>query len=257
MARVLLPHVEDEVHLAAVVEFDGEEVAAKDVAMHVAAMKPVALSSADVPAELVAKERSVAEGKADEANKELVAAGKPAQSAEITAKRIDGAVQKVTRDYALCKYVAASGDHDFMNREGIDIAASPVSAAQLALLLQRIADGSYGECVDCGAHIAEARLRAAPASSTVFLYSALLRAYLSSLSPPPPPSPPSTTPAQEEVHLNQVAHVIEMAQLVLGSEAAALTWLKAPHLALGGLAPMNVMSTDAGAAQVLRLLDNM
>jgi DnaK suppressor protein len=28
--------------------------------------------------------------------------------------------------------------------------------------LQRMEDGSYGECVDCGAHIAEARLRAAP-----------------------------------------------------------------------------------------------
>jgi DnaK suppressor protein len=28
--------------------------------------------------------------------------------------------------------------------------------------LQRMADGIYGECVDCGAHIAEARLKAAP-----------------------------------------------------------------------------------------------
>ena len=28
--------------------------------------------------------------------------------------------------------------------------------------LQRLEDGSYGECVDCGAHIAEARLHAAP-----------------------------------------------------------------------------------------------
>lgn len=28
--------------------------------------------------------------------------------------------------------------------------------------LQRIADGRYGECVDCGAAIAEARLKAAP-----------------------------------------------------------------------------------------------
>jgi elongation factor Ts len=41
-------------------------VAAKDVAMHVAAMKPVALSSADVPAELIEKERSVATAKAAE-----------------------------------------------------------------------------------------------------------------------------------------------------------------------------------------------
>ena len=39
------------------VAFGGDAVAAKDVAMHVAAMKPAALSSAEVPADLVAKER--------------------------------------------------------------------------------------------------------------------------------------------------------------------------------------------------------
>ncbi|CAN7342203.1 translation elongation factor Ts [Acidovorax sp. Leaf78] len=91
--------------IGVVVEFDGDAAAAKDVAMHVAAMKPVSLTSADVPADLIAKERSVAEGKADEANKELVAAGKPAQSAEITAKRIDGAVQKYLKEVSLADQV--------------------------------------------------------------------------------------------------------------------------------------------------------
>ncbi|WP_198971583.1 translation elongation factor Ts [Xylophilus sp. ASV27] len=91
--------------IGVVVEFDGDDTAAKDVAMHVAAMKPVALTSADVPAELIAKERAVAEGKADEANKELVAAGKPAQSAEITAKRIEGAVQKYLKEVSLADQV--------------------------------------------------------------------------------------------------------------------------------------------------------
>src|SRR5512139_2961487 len=43
--------------IGVIVEFTGDAVAAKDVAMHVAAMKPAALSSADVPAELVEKER--------------------------------------------------------------------------------------------------------------------------------------------------------------------------------------------------------
>ena len=52
--------------IGVVVEFEGDEAAAKDVAMHVAAMKPVSLSSADGPAELVAKERSVAAAKAAE-----------------------------------------------------------------------------------------------------------------------------------------------------------------------------------------------
>src|SRR5574338_203985 len=52
--------------IGVVVEFNGDAVAAKDVAMHVAAMKPVALSSADVPAELIEKERNVAALKAAE-----------------------------------------------------------------------------------------------------------------------------------------------------------------------------------------------
>src|SRR5690606_19134642 len=52
-----------------VVEFDGDATAAKDVAMHVAAMKPVALTSADVPAELIEKERAVAAAKAAESGK--------------------------------------------------------------------------------------------------------------------------------------------------------------------------------------------
>ena len=52
--------------IGVVVEYEGDEVAAKDVAMHVAAMKPVALTSADVPANLIEKERAVAAGKAEE-----------------------------------------------------------------------------------------------------------------------------------------------------------------------------------------------
>ena len=91
--------------IGVVVEFDGNETAAKDTAMHIAAMKPVSLSSADVPADLIEKERAVATGKADEANKELVAAGKPVQSAEIVTKRIEGAVQKYLKEVSLLDQV--------------------------------------------------------------------------------------------------------------------------------------------------------
>lgn len=87
--------------IGVVVEFEGDEAAAKDVAMHVAAMKPVALSSADVPAELVARERSVATAKAAEDAAVATAAGKPVQSAEIVAKRIDGGVQKYLKEVSL------------------------------------------------------------------------------------------------------------------------------------------------------------
>jgi elongation factor Ts len=87
--------------IGVVVEFEGDETAAKDVAMHVAAMKPVALTSADVPAELIEKERSVAAAKAEEDRKTAEAAGKPAQSAEIVAKRIEGGVQKYLKEVSL------------------------------------------------------------------------------------------------------------------------------------------------------------
>ncbi|MDR7375800.1 elongation factor Ts [Rhodoferax ferrireducens] len=87
--------------IGVVVEFEGDDVAAKDVAMHIAAMKPVALTSADVPAELIAKERSVAAAKAAEDAAVAVAAGKPVQSDEIVTKRIEGGVQKYLKEVSL------------------------------------------------------------------------------------------------------------------------------------------------------------
>ncbi|KAF7962726.1 elongation factor Ts [Cupriavidus sp. UYMU48A] len=77
--------------IGVMVEFDGDEAAAKDVAMHVAAMKPVSLSADQVPAELIAKERSIAEQKAAES-------GKPA---EIVAKMVEGSVQKYLKEVSL------------------------------------------------------------------------------------------------------------------------------------------------------------
>ena len=77
--------------IGVMVEFTGDEIAAKDVAMHIAAMKPIALSTADVPADKIAAEKSVAEQKAAES-------GKPA---EIVAKMVDGAVQKYLKEVSL------------------------------------------------------------------------------------------------------------------------------------------------------------
>jgi elongation factor Ts len=78
--------------IGVLVEYAGaDEQVGKDVAMHIAAMKPVSLSSADVPAELIAKERSIAEQKAAES-------GKPA---EIVAKMVDGSVQKYLKEVSL------------------------------------------------------------------------------------------------------------------------------------------------------------
>ncbi len=87
--------------IGVVVEYEGDEVAAKDVAMHIAAMKPVALTSADVPADLIEKERSVAAAKAAEDAAKATAEGKPVQSDEIVAKRIEGGVQKFLKEVSL------------------------------------------------------------------------------------------------------------------------------------------------------------
>jgi len=86
--------------IGVLVEFDGDETAAKDVAMHVAAMKPVALTSADVPADLIEKERSVAAAKAAES-------GKPA---DITTKMIEGSVQKYLKEVSLFNQTFVKND---------------------------------------------------------------------------------------------------------------------------------------------------
>lgn len=88
--------------IGVIVEFDGaDEQVGKDVAMHIAAMKPVSLSSDQVPAELIEKERNVASLKAAEDAEKAKAEGKTPQSPEIVAKRVDGAVQKFLKEVSL------------------------------------------------------------------------------------------------------------------------------------------------------------
>src|SRR5260364_91968 len=55
--------------IGVLVEYQGPDASiGKDVAMHIAAMKPTALPPADVPAELIKRERSIARQKAAESN---------------------------------------------------------------------------------------------------------------------------------------------------------------------------------------------
>jgi elongation factor Ts len=87
--------------IGVMVDFDGaDEQVGKDVAMHIAAMKPVALSSDNVPAELIAKERSVAELKAAES-------GKPA---EIVTKMVEGSIQKYLKEVSLLNQTFVKND---------------------------------------------------------------------------------------------------------------------------------------------------
>jgi elongation factor Ts len=69
----------------------GDEQLGRDLAMHIAASKPMGLSVNDVPADLVEKERSIAEAKAAES-------GKPA---DIVKKMVEGSVQKFLKEVTL------------------------------------------------------------------------------------------------------------------------------------------------------------
>jgi len=69
----------------------GDETLAKDLAMHIAASKPVALAKEEVPAALLQKERDIAAAKAAES-------GKPANIVE---KMVEGSVQKFLKEVTL------------------------------------------------------------------------------------------------------------------------------------------------------------
>jgi elongation factor Ts len=78
----------------------GDETLGKDLAMHVAASKPMAISAEQVPADIVAKERSIAAARAAES-------GKPANIVE---KMVDGAVAKYLAEVTLLAQPFVKGD---------------------------------------------------------------------------------------------------------------------------------------------------
>ena len=86
--------------IGVMVEYEGDETAAKDVAMHIAAMKPIALSMAEVPAEAIAVERNVAIQTAAES-------GKPA---EIVEKMVEGSIQKYLKEVSLLNQTFVKND---------------------------------------------------------------------------------------------------------------------------------------------------
>jgi len=69
----------------------GDEQLGRDLAMHIAASKPMGLSGSDVPPDLADKERNIAAAKAAES-------GKPA---DIQKKMVDGSMQKFLKEVTL------------------------------------------------------------------------------------------------------------------------------------------------------------
>ena len=135
--------------IGVLVEFEGDETAAKDVAMHVAAMKPVSLTSAEVPAELIEKERSVAAAKAAES-------GKPA---DIVTKMVEGSVQKYLKEVSLFNQTFVKNDKQTVEQM-LKAAGTTVSAFTLYV----VGEGIEKKVDDFAAEVA-AQVAAAQAAA--------------------------------------------------------------------------------------------
>jgi elongation factor Ts len=95
----------------------GDDTLAKDIAMHIAASKPLALSRDEVSAQAVQKERDIAAAKAAES-------GKPAN---IVDKMVEGAVSKFLKDVTLLGQPFVKNDKqtiaDLLKSKGASVAA--------------------------------------------------------------------------------------------------------------------------------------
>ena len=120
-------------------EYAGDTTAAKDTAMHVAAMKPVALSSAEVPADLVERERRVAAEKAAES-------GKPA---EIAAKMVEGSVQKFLKEVSLFNQPFVKND-----KQTVEQMLKAASTTVKAFTLYVVGEGIEKKVDDFAAEVA-------------------------------------------------------------------------------------------------------
>ena len=125
--------------IGVVVQYSGDATAAKDVAMHIAAMKPVSMTSADVPQALIDKERSVATIKAAES-------GKPA---EIATKMIEGSVQKYLKEVSLF-------DQSFVKNDKLTVAAmlKSVNTTMTGFTMYVVGEGIEKKVDDFAAEVA-------------------------------------------------------------------------------------------------------
>jgi elongation factor Ts len=92
--------------IGVLVDFEGPEDVAKDVAMHIAFYKPAHLAKAEVPADVVQRERDIQLARAKES-------GKPP---EIAAKMVEGAVNKFLGEITLLGQAFIKDDKQSVER---------------------------------------------------------------------------------------------------------------------------------------------
>lgn len=118
----------------------GDTTLAKDIAMHIAAAKPVSLAPADVPADLIEKEREIARQKAAES-------GKPA---EIVAKMVEGTVAKYLKEVALLGQPFVKDD-----KQTIEQLTKSKGAVVNAFVQYVVGEGIEKKVTDFAAEVAE------------------------------------------------------------------------------------------------------
>jgi elongation factor Ts len=136
----LAPYIHGGAKIGVLVDVTGgDEQLAKDLAMHVAAAKPVALSRDQVPADLIKKERDIAAAKAAES-------GKPANIVE---KMVEGGVQKFLKEVTLLGQVFVKDD-----KLTIEALLKSKGASVAAFVLYVVGEGIEKRTTDFAAEVA-------------------------------------------------------------------------------------------------------
>jgi len=128
----------------------GEETLGKDLAMQIAANKPVSLSKEEVPAEMIEKERSVAIAKAAES-------GKPA---DIVQKMVEGSIQKYLKEVTLLGQVFVKDD-----KVSVEALLKSKNASVARFQLYVVGEGVEKKTTDFAAEVAEQAALAAAAAA--------------------------------------------------------------------------------------------
>jgi elongation factor Ts len=117
----------------------GDDALPKDLAMHIAASKPVALSREQVPEDLIRRERDIAAAKAAES-------GKPANIIE---KMVDGSVQKFLKEVTLLGQPFVKDD-----KQTIEQLLKSKSASVAQFVLYVVGEGIEKKQTDFAAEVA-------------------------------------------------------------------------------------------------------
>lgn len=116
----------------------GDEALGKDLAMHIAASKPLALSKDGVPAAMIEKERNIALGKAAESGK----------APDIVEKMVEGAVQKFLKEATLLGQPFVKND-----KQTVEQLLKSRGASVAAFVLYVVGEGSEKKKDDFAAEV--------------------------------------------------------------------------------------------------------